>query len=104
MALSTALIHSVRGRPPLLAVGIKSLIHSHSSSVRSLGYVFSCIHPCYTTHEHFSHRPLDPAGNTRADDTRLAPTDAWGTLNTRERVPKVADDRLQDLRFFCAGQ
>jgi hypothetical protein len=32
------------------------LIHSHSSSVRSLGYVFSFIHPCYTTHEDFSDR------------------------------------------------
>src|SRR4029453_6892660 len=58
MALSTALIHSVRGRPPLLAAGIKSLIHSHSSSVRSLGYVFSFIYPCYTTHEDFSDRLL----------------------------------------------
>jgi hypothetical protein len=30
-------MHKVRGRPPLLAAGISSLIHSHSSSVRSLG-------------------------------------------------------------------
>src|SRR5262249_36257592 len=56
MALSTARIQRVRGRPPLLAAGITSLIHSHSSSVRSLGYVFSFIHPCYTTHEDFSDR------------------------------------------------
>src|SRR6266851_4508201 len=54
MALSTARIHRVRGRPPLLAAGIISLIHSHSSSVRSLGYVFSFIYPFYTTHEDFS--------------------------------------------------
>src|SRR5215831_12178296 len=54
MALSTARIHRVRGRPPLLAAGIKSLIHSHSSSVRSLGYIVSFIIPCYTTHEDFS--------------------------------------------------
>src|SRR4029453_4732462 len=59
MALSTARIHRVRGRPPLLAVGIKSLIHSHSSSVRSLGDVFFFIHPCYTTHEDFSDRLLE---------------------------------------------
>jgi hypothetical protein len=39
-----------------LAAGIKSLIHSHSSSVRSLGYDFSFISPCYTTHEDFSDR------------------------------------------------
>src|SRR5438876_10783998 len=59
MALSTARMHKVRGRPPLLAAGIISLIHSHSSSVRSLGYIFSFIYPFYTTHEDFSDRLLD---------------------------------------------
>src|SRR5437773_11548479 len=59
MALSTARIHRVRGRPPLLAAGIKSLIHSHSSSVRSLGYIFSFIYPFYTTREDFSDRLLE---------------------------------------------
>src|SRR6266853_3396922 len=58
MALSTARIDRVRGRPPLLAAGIISLIHSHSSSVRSLGYIFSLIYPFYTTHEDFSDRLL----------------------------------------------
>src|SRR2546430_4802860 len=58
MALSTARIHRVRGRPLLLAAGIKSLIHSHSSSVRSLGYIFLFIYPFYTTHEDFSDRLL----------------------------------------------
>src|SRR6266704_7068296 len=52
-------IHRVRGRPPLLAAGIKSLIHSHSSSVRSLGYIFLFIYPFYTTHEDFSDRLLE---------------------------------------------
>src|SRR6266849_3938362 len=47
MALRTARIHRVRGRPPLLAAGIRSLIHSHSSSVRSLGYIFSFIYLLY---------------------------------------------------------
>src|SRR5881397_33644 len=60
MALRTARIHRVRGRPPLLAAGITSLIHSHSSSVRSLGYIFSFIYPFYTTHEDFSDRLLEP--------------------------------------------
>src|SRR5215813_1444288 len=59
MALSTARIHRVRGCPPLLAAGIKSLLHSHSSSVRSLGYIVSFISPCYTTHEDFSDRLSD---------------------------------------------
>src|SRR4029453_9276411 len=59
MALSTARIPRVRGRPPLLAAGITSLIHSHSSSVKSLGYVFSFIYLCYTTYEDFSDRLLD---------------------------------------------
>src|SRR2546425_4425976 len=58
MALSTARIARVRGRPPLLAAGITSLIHSHSSSVRSLGYIFVFIYPFYTTHEDFSDRLL----------------------------------------------
>src|SRR6266436_10438792 len=60
MALSTARIHRVRGRPPLLAAGITSLIHSHSSSVRSLGYIFSFIYPFYTTCADFSDRLLEP--------------------------------------------
>src|SRR5256885_5366184 len=64
MALSTARIHRVRGRPPLLAAGIRSLIHSHSSSVRSLGYIFSFIYPFYTTHEDFSDRLLENKGIT----------------------------------------
>src|SRR5213596_2971990 len=66
MALSTARIHRVRGRPPLLAAGITSLIHSHSSSVRSLGYIFSFIYPFYTTREDFSDRLLE-------NDTILRP-------------------------------
>src|SRR6476646_49823 len=56
MALSTSRIQSLRGRPPLLAAGIKSLIHSHSSLVRSLGYIFSLIYPFYITCEDFSDR------------------------------------------------
>src|SRR4030095_16673174 len=59
MALSTARIHRVRGRPPLLAAGITSLIHSHSSSLRSLGYVCSSIYLYYTTHREFSDRLLE---------------------------------------------
>jgi hypothetical protein len=35
------------------------LSHSHSSSVRSLGYVFSFIFSFYTTHEDFSDRLLE---------------------------------------------
>src|SRR5947209_4233342 len=69
MALSTARMHKVRGRPPLLAAGITSVIHSHSSSVRSLGYVFSFIYPFYTTHEDFSDRLSGVHGN----DTLRAP-------------------------------
>src|SRR5215510_11889098 len=33
---------------------MRSLIHSHSSLVRSLGYIFSFIHLFYTTNEGFS--------------------------------------------------
>src|SRR4029453_10839813 len=59
MALSTARMHKVRGRPPLLAAGISSWILAHSSSVRSLGYVCSFIFPFYKTHEDFSDRLLE---------------------------------------------
>src|SRR5438445_5415967 len=59
MAVSTARLHRVRGRPPLVAAGINSVIHSHSSAVRSLGYGFSFIDPFYTTHEDFSDRLSD---------------------------------------------
>src|SRR4029453_7016714 len=48
--------HRVRGRPPLLAAGITSVIHSHSSSARSLGYIFSFIYLFYATCEDFSDR------------------------------------------------
>src|SRR5256714_6920091 len=79
MAVSTALIPRVRGRPPLLAAGISSLIHSHSSSVRSLGYIFSFIYPFYTTCEDFSDRlsgrEVPPAGgNTEFASMRAAYT------------------------------
>src|SRR6516164_2234385 len=71
MALSTARIHRVRGRPPFLAAGIKSLIHSHSSSVKSLGYVFSFISLFYTTHEDFSDRL---SGDFSPNDSSLSVT------------------------------
>ena len=58
MAVSTARLHRVRGRPPLVAAGITSVIHSHSSAVRSLGYGFAFLDPFYTTHEDFSDRLL----------------------------------------------
>src|SRR6266850_5262339 len=67
MALSTARMHRVRGRPPLLAAGINSLIHSHSSSVRPLGYIFSLIYLFYTTPEDFSDRLLE----------NLSPLSTW---------------------------
>ena len=35
------------------------MIHSHPSSVRSLGYVLSFIYPYYTTHDDFSDKLLD---------------------------------------------
>src|SRR5262252_3361515 len=73
MALSTARMHKVRGRPPHLAAGISSLIHSHSSSVRSLGYVCSFIFPFYTTHEDFSDRLLGAAIPLYAPYTHPSP-------------------------------
>src|SRR5436305_13471368 len=58
MAFKTCRIQSSRRRPPGLASGIKSLIKSHSSSVRSLGYNFSFMYPSYLANENFSDRLL----------------------------------------------
>src|SRR4029450_6490894 len=49
MALTTARISSSRWRPPGLGGGIKSLIRSHSASVRSVGYGLAVIPPVYRT-------------------------------------------------------
>src|SRR6266404_4545217 len=73
MALSTARMHRVRGRPPLLAAGINSLIHSHSSSVRSLGYIFSLIYLFYTTPEDFSDRLLERCRYRVPEEMRIHP-------------------------------
>src|SRR6266481_6041677 len=95
MALSTARIHRVRGRPPLLAAGIKSLIHSHSSSVRSLGYIFSFIYPFYTTHEDFSdrllgvHTRMDWAEHSTAPGRRQLPLVPRCGFWQRERATKT---------------
>src|SRR2546430_15317645 len=80
MALSTARMPKVRGRPPLLAVGISSVIHAHASSVRSLGYVFSFIFPFYTTHEDFSDRLLG----------QLPSSSPWGPRLRWHRVRRTA--------------
>src|SRR5262249_49954883 len=95
MALSTARIHRVRGRPPLLAAGIKSLIHSHSSSVKSLGYVFSFIYPCYTTHEDFSDRLLGhaPPVTGHLSALRVAVPQHNDELPRREGYPCVRAGR-----------
>src|SRR4029453_13434434 len=46
-ALTTARISSSRGRPPGLGGGIKSLIRSHSASVRAVRYVLAVIPPVF---------------------------------------------------------
>src|SRR5262249_45444043 len=96
MALSTARMHKVRGRPPLLAAGISSFIHSHSSSVRSLGYVCSFILLFYTTHEDFSDRLLEerdefPLGLRIALDVALRHGQA-GMARELLHVPETAPD------------
>src|SRR5215471_16483148 len=48
-ALTTARIASLRGRPPGLGGGSKSLIRSHSASVRSVGYGLAFIPTVYRT-------------------------------------------------------
>src|SRR5215471_9713048 len=48
-AWTTARISSLRGRPPGLGGGSKSLIRSHSASVRSVGYGLAFIPTVYRT-------------------------------------------------------
>src|SRR5215471_17998718 len=48
-ALTTARISSLRGRPPGLGGGSKSLIRSHSASVRSVGYGLAFIPTVHRT-------------------------------------------------------
>src|SRR4030095_8201116 len=91
MALSTARIPRVRGRPPLLAAGITSLIHSHSSSVRSLGFVFSFIYPCYTTHEDFSDRLLDTFVKQTKEARVFRRAQAVRTVVKGQRLQTVSD-------------
>ena len=43
-----------------------------------------------------------PNGNASAHNASLATKNRWGTLNPRIRIRKVADDPLEDLRFFGA--
>src|SRR5467141_1814035 len=98
MALSTARMHRVRGRPPLLAAGINSLIHSHSSSVRSLGYIFSLIYLFYTTPEDFSDRLSDsqrqpPGSSPQSPPHRVRPLQGgltWPSSSPRSRPPCLA--------------
>src|SRR5436309_2032811 len=49
MALMTWRISRLRGRPPILAAGIKSLIQSQRRSARSVGYVCVFIPQVYPT-------------------------------------------------------
>src|SRR5215470_14701766 len=60
-ALTTARISSSRGRPPGLGGGIKSLISSHSVSVRSVGYgvvVMPIMYRTDATYERLFKQPL----------------------------------------------
>src|SRR5712691_9298511 len=102
MALSTARIHRVRGRPPLLAAGIISLIHSHSSSVRSLGYIFSFIYPFYTTHEDFSDRLSTPGAARQGDGAgRYAlALDASDRESSRRTWPSQRQRSQRPLGFW----
>src|SRR5215212_7488523 len=71
MALTTARISSARGRPPDLGGGIKSLIQSHSASVRSVGYGVAVIPPVYRTGATYGRlfkQPLRPARDRRGDE------------------------------------
>src|SRR5215813_12031956 len=100
MALSTARMHKVRGRPPLLAAGISSLSHSHSSSVRSLGYVFSFIFSFYTTHEDFSDRLSDRIEPNNGRGATLACRDSLGHV-VPEYAPATSQKRCR--RRLCNG-
>src|SRR5215813_2820389 len=73
MALTTARISSSRWRPPGLGGGIKSLIRSHSASVRSVGYGFAVIPPVYRTEATYGRLFKQPLSLSRPGRTALSP-------------------------------
>src|SRR6266446_9185587 len=103
MALSTARIHRVRGRPPLLAAGITSLIHSHSSSVRSLGYIFSFIYPFYTTCADFSDRLLEGIHRVRVQVQGQIHDVIEGLNDVKSKVLRLFGDGVCRLYQLPSG-
>src|SRR4029453_8216769 len=74
MALTTARISSSRWRPPGLGGGIKSLIRSHSASVRSVGYGVVVIPPVYRTGATYGRLFKQPLRSVPCDDPSRAIT------------------------------
>src|SRR5262250_1595638 len=100
MALTTARISSLRGRPPGLGGGSKSLIRSHSASVRSVGYGLAFIPTVYRTDATYGRlfkQPLrhaviqDVAYNSLLMQRRKALHRAVG-----EAIEELYQDRLEE--------
>src|SRR4029453_9983022 len=72
-ALTTARISSSRGRPPGLGGGIKSLIRSHSVSVRSVGYGVAVMPIMYRTDATYERLFKQPLSSTLSISIGLAP-------------------------------
>src|SRR5262245_65824420 len=64
-AWTTARISSLRKRPPGLGDGSKSLIRSHSASVRSVGYGLAFIPTVYRTDATYGRLFKQPLRHTR---------------------------------------
>src|SRR4029453_690643 len=94
MALTTARISSSRWRPPGLGGGIKSLIRSHSASVRSVGYGVVVIPPVYRTGATYGRlfkQPLRVVKSSHA--LRRNSRCTWRTRESAQNVYRTAIHR-----------
>src|SRR5215467_14762592 len=103
MALTTARISSARWRPPGLGGGIKSLIRSHSASVRSVGYGVAVIPPVYRTGATYGRlfkQPLRTRGErlfreTRFQEIFLRGCHGWKHPRTLGRIQSLENGRFR---------
>src|SRR5262245_13952751 len=85
MALTTARISSARWRPPGLGGGSKSLIRSHSASVRSVGYGLAAIPPVYRTGATYGRLFKQPLRDSSGDASPSVQQDRRGGQHGRRK-------------------
>src|SRR5215469_12530503 len=115
-ALTTARISSSRGRPPGLGGGIKSLISSHSVSVRSVGYGVAVMPIMYRTDATYERLFKQPLRSTdfRLLLHRLRLSSQWRLIGTehcgcnqagigRHQITSVEEQEVTTHDFGCSN-